>query len=485
MEGNRSRSRSAVRSGVLTGVSTAVVSGSAAVIGVILSRKFGHGVKTDGFFAAYGPYLALVLVAGSLRVVVLPRFVTAQSAGRLSHEFGAWAAGLAAPLALVVLAAVAWPHGIAGLLTSNPRASDYAAQLLPWIVPSAVAQIYGGLVASALAALDDYEWAAIGFAAGSVAGVVLTLALVGHGLISLGWGLALNGGLSLGIPLVPLIARHGVGLPDGRVWGRLLELGEGVSVPVALQGLYVIGNRFASGLGAGDGTTFSYAYLIAAFLVAVTAASAALVSTVPFAREGASPERVARHVVAISWLSLALVGAAAGVFSLAGEPLVRRVLGASYAGSTGTELGRLVVYLAPWMVASVAVTVAYPLVFVRGRARWLPVLALFAVLVHVLVEWAGRAAFGLAGVAAGLAITTALVLCALVGFLGAVRRVARGVGTAALVCGLVAAAAFGLPSIVAGPVLAAAAGLVLYVGALALWRPPGLRHAWAYVRALQ
>ena len=86
MEGNRSRGRGAVRSGLQTGLSTAAVSGSAAVLGVILSRKFGHGVKTDGFFAAYGVYLALVLVAGSLRVVVLPRFVAARSAGRLGRR---------------------------------------------------------------------------------------------------------------------------------------------------------------------------------------------------------------------------------------------------------------------------------------------------------------------------------------------------------------------------------------------------------------
>src|SRR6266581_3320142 len=83
MQGNPSRGRGAVHSGLLTGVSTAAVSGSAAVAGVILSRKFGHGVKTDGFFAAYGVYLALILVAGSLRVVVLPRFAAARVSGRL------------------------------------------------------------------------------------------------------------------------------------------------------------------------------------------------------------------------------------------------------------------------------------------------------------------------------------------------------------------------------------------------------------------
>lgn len=485
MEGNRSLGRGAVRSGLLTGISTAAVSGSAAVLGVILSRKFGHGVKTDGFFAAYSLYLALVLVASSLRVIVLPRFVAAREVGRLGSEVGAWAAGLAPPLAVVVALAVAWPHGIASVLTSSAEARDQAAQLLPWIVPSAVAQIFGGLVASALAALDDYDRAAFGFAFGSIAGVALTLILVGHGVIAFGWGLALNGALSLAIPLASLLARGGVARPDGRVWGRLLELGEGVAVPIALQGLYVIGYRFASGLGAGRATTFSYAYLIAAFLVSVTAASIALVATVPFAREGSSPERVARHVVAISWLSLVPVAAATGVFALAGEGVVQRVLGPSYGGGTGAELARLVVYLVPWMVASVALTVAYPLVFVKGRGRWLPLLAAGALGTQVVVEWGARAAFGLAGVAAGLALTTAVVLALLLTALGAVVRVAKGVAVASLACGGLTLVAFGLPRIVVGPLAAAAAGLVLYATALVLWRPSGLRHAWAYVRMLQ
>src|ERR1700709_1943253 len=191
MEGNRSAGQGAVRSGALTGISTAAVSGSAAVLGVILARKFGHGVKTDGFFAAYGVYLGLVLVASSLRVIVLPRFVAAHQARRLGAEVGTWAAALAAPLAVVTLVAVAWPHAVASVLTSDPSAQQSAARLLPWVVVSAVGQIFGGLVASALAALDDYQWAAFGFAGGSVAGVVLTLALVGHGVVAFGWGLAL------------------------------------------------------------------------------------------------------------------------------------------------------------------------------------------------------------------------------------------------------------------------------------------------------
>jgi hypothetical protein len=461
------------------------VSGSAAVLGVILSRKFGHGVKTDGFFAAYGVYLALVLVANGLRVVCLPRFAVARQDGRLAPEIGAWLAALSGPLVVVLVVALAWPNAIAAALSSNAAARHQAAILLPWVVASAVAQIVGGLVASALAALDDYAWAAVGFAAGSVSGVVVTLALVGHGIAAFGWGLAVNGAVSLGVPLLPLLARRCFALPDVPFFERLVELGEGVAVPVALQGLYVIAYRFASGLGAGRATTLSYAYLIAAFLVSITAASLALVSTVSVAREGANPRRVARHVVATAWLSFVPIAAAAAVFALVGEPLVRRVLGASYGGSTGVELGRLVVYLAPWMVASVAVTVAYPLVFVRGRASWLPLVAVFALGAEVLLAWAGRAAFGLGGIAASLALSTALVLAVLLVALGALGDAVAGLLAAALTCSALAAVAFGAPRALAGPIAAAAVGIVVYTAALVAWRPRPLRSAWAYLRTLQ
>lgn len=461
------------------------MSGSAAALGVILSREFGVGVQTDGFFAAYGVYLALVLVASSLRVIVLPRLVEARGDGRLGDEVASWAAALAAPLAAVVLVAVAWPHGLADLLTSGATSRRQAAELLPWIVPSAAAQILGGLVASALAALDDYDRAAFGFALGSLVGVAVTLLLVGRGVAAFGWGLAANGAVTLAVPLAGLVRRGGLGRPEGRPWSRLPALGGGVVLPFALQLLYVIALRFASGLGTGSATTFSYAYLISAFLVAVTAASIALVATVPFARVGATPERVARHVVAASWLSLAVVAAAAGFFALAGEAVVARVLGSSYAGGTGAELGRLVVYLAPWTIASVAVTVAYPLLFVGGRPRRLPVLSAAVAALQVLAAWALQRAFGLPGIAVALGATTAVVLAAILAALGAVRLSARGVGAAALVCTGLAVVAYGVPRLLVGAVPAAFLGLGAYLAVLGAWRPAGLRHAWAYVRTLQ
>jgi hypothetical protein len=484
MQGKRSGRRSAVRSGLLTALSTAAISGSAAAAGAILSRKFGHGAKTDGFFAAYAVYVVLVLVASALRPVVLPRLARAHDRGELARETGSWALALAVPLVPAIAVAVVAPHALADLLTSKPSARSSAAELLPWLVPAAAAQVYAGVAVSALAALDDYGTAALGFGAGAVAGLAVIVALVGHGVAVFGWGLAVNGCVSLGIPVAVVLSRGGLGLPDRALRRRLRALLEGVALPFALQGLYLIGLRFASGLGAGQPTTFSYAYLIASLLVAVTATSLALISSVPLARAELTPALAARHIVAASWISLVVVAAAAGFFALAGARIGRVVLGSSYGGTTGRELGRLVAYLAPWMVVSIALSIAFPLLFVLGRSRWLPVLAAAALAAQVPVEWAGRAAFGLAGLAAGLALTTAAILLALLLSLQALPATARGLGLAVAACGVPAVVLYGAPRLVVGAVPAAIVGLVLYTGVLALWRPAGLATAWGYLRRL-
>ncbi len=179
-----------VRSGLLTGLSIGLVSLSAAGAGIVLSRKFGHGVKTDGFFAAYAVYLALVLVATALRVVVLPGFVRARRDGRLGGDVTTWLAALAVPLVPVLVLCVGWPDVVARALAADPQARHAAASLLPWLVPAASAQIAAGVFASALASLDDYAVAAASFGGGAVAGLVVIVALVGHGVVAFGWGLA-------------------------------------------------------------------------------------------------------------------------------------------------------------------------------------------------------------------------------------------------------------------------------------------------------
>jgi O-antigen/teichoic acid export membrane protein len=484
--------RSAVVSGFFTAASLGVMTASATVAGAILARKFGRGPETDGFFAAYAVYVLLTLAATAFRIVVLPTLARAAQAGQLAAEVLGYALAFLIPGVPIVLFAIFGSHPFAGLLTGSlpQSAQDTAAHALVWLVPAAMAQVFAGLAASSLAALDDYGVAAFSFALGAVTALCVFIVFAdAHGPVALAWGLAAGGFLSLAILLVELLRRRGTApMPQVRLrlFGRLWDLIEGVALPISLSVLYVIAVRFAGEIGTGNVTSFSYAYLIASALVALTSSPLSLVSSVPLTRRGVEDDRAAVHVISTSWLSLTLIAGAAGVFALAGESVVRVLLGDSYGGEIGTQLGRLVVYLSPWMIASIGLAVTLPLLFVAGKRRFLPLLALAAIVVDVPIEWAGKALFGLPGVAAGLAVTTVLVLGALLAALSphTLERVAIGMSVPTVLMGSLSALSFLVASTLLPPAPAAVLGLVLYTVLVATLRPRGLRAAWSYMRAL-
>jgi len=481
-----------VKSGLQTALSLATSIGLAAIVGLIIAREFGRGAETDGFFAAYGVFIVLVLAAHAFRVVALPALARAHGEQKLASETTTWALALSVLAAPALLVSIFASSAVAAALTGSlPEAArETAAEALVWMVPAAVGQLYAALAASALAALDDYGTAAAGFAAGSVAGLGLILLLVGsHGIVAVAWGMALNGAVSFAIPVAALLARgrpRGLAPRHSEVPARLVEFGRGVALPLVLQALYLISLRFAAELGVGAVTSFTYAYLIGSALVAVTATSLALVSSVPLARLGLGEGRAAQHVVNTAWLALAVVAGAAGIFALAGEGIARVLLGGDYGGEIGTELGRLVVYLSAWMIASVGVSVTFPLLFVAGRSRRLPVLSLACLALHVPLAWLGQKVFGLAGIAAALAVSTALILAGLLVLLSreTLLRVAGGLATATAWSAGLAVVSFALLALVLPPGPAAALGLAVYALLLVTVRPPGLLRAWSYVRAL-
>lgn len=475
----------------MTALSLATVTGLATVVGVVIARAFGRSSETDGFFAAYGIFIVLVLAASALRLVVLPPLTRARVEGRLAAETGAYGLALAVLAVPALVLSTFAPGVVADLLTADPAARAAAESALVWMVPAAVLQLYAGLAASALAAADDYGTAALGYALGSVAGLALILLRADpDGIVAVAWGMALNGAIALAVPAAGLAVRgRGAGAATSLGTGLALRLGEfarGAALPLALQALYVVCFRFAGEQEVGAPTSFNYAYLVSSALVAVTASSLGLVSSAPLTRRGLEVGAAARHVVATAWLSLAAISAATGAFALGGARIVDLALGEAYGGEVGSELGRLVVALAPWTVASVGVSVTFPLLFVAGRARPLPWLAAAALVLHVPVAWAAGEAGGLTGLALALALTTALILGVLLAALSAatLRAVAAGLAVAALACGGAALVAFGAAALVLDGLPAAAAGTAVYAALLALARPRGLREAWGYVRAL-
>jgi peptidoglycan biosynthesis protein MviN/MurJ (putative lipid II flippase) len=484
--------RSAVQSGIATGLSTLVVSGAAAIAGAYLAHKFGRNAETDGFLAAYSVYLVLVLAAQAFRLVIVPDLTRASAAEMLTAELASYALALLVVAVPASLLAIAFSRPLGDLLTGTLPASSaaIASRALRWTVPAAFLQMLAALGASALAARDSYITAAAAYALGGVAGLVVFVSLAdSQGLIALAWGITLTGAIAAGIPLV-VLARAGL-LSGTRRGGlgvgpRLSKLALAATVPVALQGLYLIALRGASGLGPGNQTSLTYAYLFAATLVAATASSLSLVSSAPLTRRGLDADSAAAHVLHAAWLCLVLIGAAAGVFAIVGGRVVAFVLGGAFTGEIGRDLGHLVIYLGPWVVGAVAFSVTFPLVFVLERPRVLLPIAALVLALDIPLSLGLRAAFDLPGLALALGISTILVVVALTAALS--RRmlalVAAGLTRTALLVAALTVVSFGLGDLVLGGFLAAAVGLLLYAGALAVLRPRGLIEAWHYVRVL-
>jgi hypothetical protein len=489
---SRWRRKSALRSGALTGLAQVVLAFSAAGAGALLAHKFGRNADTDGFLSAYGVYLVLVLAAQAFRMVVVPDLTRAAAEGRLGGESRGYALAflsLAVPVSVLVFV---FSNPLGEVLTGTlpPRAADIAASAIVVLVPAAFVQLLAALAASALAALDSYGTAAAGFALGGIGGLaVFALLADGQGIVALAWGLAVNAAIALTIPVFVLWRKGalGGGWPDRlRIGPRLWHLAEGAAIPLALQGCYLLVLRFAAQLGVGSLTSFSYAYLAASTLVGATAFSLGLISSAPLTRRGIDAVAAGRHVVHAAWVSLTLVGAAAGVFALVGGRIVGVVLGSAYSGDVGRELGHLVVYLALWMLAWVGFAVTFPLVFVAEKRWTLVPLAVLGFVLCIPIGLGLRALWGLPGLAVALGISTFVIAAGLMATLSPQTLViaAQGLARLALAVGGATALAFGALSLALSPVPAALLGVLVYGLIIMALRPLGLNDAWSYVRGL-
>ncbi len=486
------RTSSALRSGVLTGLAQVVLALAAAGAGALLAQKFGRSAETDGFLAAYGVYIVLVLAAQAFRLVVVPDLTRAAADGRLGGESLAYARAfllLAVPVSILV-AVFSAPLGDLITGTLPERSAHIAGRALAILVPAAFGQLLAALAASTLAAIDSYGTAAAGFAGGGIVGLIVFAALAGpEGIVGLAIGLAANAAIAIAVPVVSLWRRgvyRGPHATEPAVLWRLGHLLQGAAVPLALQGCYFLALRFSAKLGVGSVTSFSYAYLAASTLVTATAFSLGVISSAPLTRRGVDPREAGEHVVHAGWVSLSLVGAAAGIFALVGGRIVQFVLGDAYGGQVGRELGHLVAYLSPWMVGWVGFAVTFPLVFVGAKRRLLVPLAVVGFLLCIPLGLGLRSLWGLSGIAVAIGISTLLIALGLMSMIGRVALAIAALGLArlALIVGAASALAFGGLSLAFSPVPAAVLGAAVYGFMIFAVRSYGLTAAWAYVRGL-
>jgi O-antigen/teichoic acid export membrane protein len=483
---------SALRSGALTGLAQVALSLSAAGAGALLAQKFGRTAETDGFLAAYAVYALLVLAAQAFRMVVVPDLTRAAAEGRLAGESRSYFISFALFAVPVCLLVALFAHPLGELVTGSlPETSArIAGRALEVLVPAAFVQLLAALAASVLAALDSYGTAALGFGVSGLIGLAVFAALADSvGIVALAWALLVNAVIALSVPVVGLIRRQALQGPHDSALGiapRLGRLLQGAAVPIALQGCYLLALRLAAELGVGSVTSFTYAYLAASTLVGATGFALGVISSAPLTRRGIDGEAAGRHVVHAAWVSLAFVGAAAGVFALVGGQIVHVVLGDKFGGPVGRDLGLLVVYLSPWMIAWVGFVVTFPLVFVADRKRWLLPVGLAGFLTMIPLGLALRELWGSPGIAIGLGLSTLVIA------LGLMRSIARrtliiaafGLARLSLALGAASAFAFGALSLALAPVPAALLGVVVYGLLVFSMRSLGLEEAWTYIRGL-
>ncbi len=349
------------------------------------------------------------------------------------------------------------------------------------MVVAAVLQLYAGLAASSLAALNDYVTPALGFVLGSAAGLAFILVRIdADGIVAVARGMALNGAIAVCFPLAVLARRaFAQAMPPGAIRpatlsfrSRLAEIGRGIALPFAIQGIYLVCVPLAAREGVGAVTSFGYAYLIASAIVAVTGSSLGLV-TVGAADSSRARSGPGSRVTSSRPRGSRSSSSAPPPASSAspGGTIVHALLGSGYSAEVGSELGRLVVVFSLWAVVSVGISLTFPLLFVVRAGRRLPLLALLTVVVQIPLAVIGQLTLGLDGLALALAATTAFVLASLLVDLDALRPTARGLVIAAMTVALFALVAFVPPSLVLAPAAAAAVGLALYIAVLGLVRP--------------
>ena len=136
------------------------------------------------------------------------------------------------------------------------------------------------------------------------------------------------------------------------------------------------------------------------------------------------------------------------MFALVGERIVHAALGPEYEGAAGDEIGRLIVLLGPWMAVSIGVTITFPMLFVANKARRLPLLAIGALLLDVVLTWTAVDAFELDGAALALTVSTLFVLAVLLVLLSprVLAESGRRLALGAAAIGALALVSFAVPA---------------------------------------
>ena len=461
----------------------AVTSG---VQAVLIGAIFGTTPGTDGFFAAYGVYTLFVLLAQSWRTAIVARLAEAPSRFERFNRFcGATA------VIFVVSGLIFVPLGatVASVFAGSlpPEAASTVRETLLLLWPAAGAQMVAALAAAMLGLLGDYTRAAIANSAGSATAIVGFLLLHrSMGVTALPVSI-LCGTFVTMVPLVEALVRAGW-RPTAAIVTQLARNARAAglllfsSLTNALVYLvYLLSLAFASRLGTGVVTIYSYAYFVLGFATTFVSSSVMVVLAAPIAATWDRNARSLRpHMDDVIRTGLMIVIPVVAAGALIGNDVASALLTA-FTPSSINDLLTVFFILSPVLVTSVAVTVPSVALFTLGRYRDRAVVALVVLLLHA--AWSSLALItgSLAVLAAAAAASSIVGLVGvywllfgrdLVESLRWLVKQVLYVGAPAAACFVLTAVAFRqLAPSAFGDACALLVGLLLYGGWIATFMP--------------
>jgi peptidoglycan biosynthesis protein MviN/MurJ (putative lipid II flippase) len=423
-------------------------------LAILIASRFGSTAETDGFFAAYGIYGVVVLLAQSTRLTLVPRLLGGTSRFERFDNFLGTAVVIWLATGVVFVAAGA---PLADLLTGQSTARDAAQEALLILFPATAAQLFAALAAAMLGVLGHYLGAAAVYAAGSIATLLCYLALVSSlGVRAVPVAL-LCGSFATALPLLwqmvaagwrPRLASSAGGAV--RRVGLLLAGASSIAVP---QILYVITLSFASGIGEGAATVYSYAFFALGVVVASVASSVSIVLAAPLAATwDRRPSSLRIHVDRSLRFSLLLLAPVAAAAALIGDDAASFVL----RGFTDSEIQRTVecfLLLFPAILAAMATAIPLIALYALERHNALAAITVPVIACHVVVSMLAVELDGLLALAGAASLSAVL-------FAGGIYRLLYGraagneaahVGWETLRVGVPAATCFVVPALAGAP----------------------------------
>lgn len=397
----------------MTGLAVAAVAvGSGLQVGLYL-HHFGANHSTDGFIAAFAVYSPVVVIAQILRTTAVP-LVSGATPAVSRSRFG-WAVAAVSLLITAVFAGLAEPLG--RLLTSatGAEARRVATRSLLVMAPAMGLQMAAGGLSVLGGLRERLVGVAAAYMASAAVGVIAFFVLVGRaGEQVLAYTL-LTSSVMLVLGLLACVRPRATTPPPAlAIVAGAARVLRTAPIPFSLILMYPVTLALVPSVKPGTVTIFGLGFTACTYLTGATGQALSMVRVFVFTTLDERAQDHRRELIKRAFRYSMLV-ASPGLAALivSGQPVLRALLSSRAHGGHGfaTDL----MFLIPWLVATLGVWATLPAVLAQSRASGgTQTLAIVAVLfgIHLGASLLGRAVGGFHGLILMLAVAPAALMVA-------------------------------------------------------------------------